>query len=292
MSPTYYRGCWHVVSRDLFSGYRHSSSPVKEVYNSKTFILHAALLRQGFPHCAIFPTAASRRSLGRVSVPMWPINLSVRLLIVDLVGRYLTNYLIRRGPLFPRIAPLITAGCPSVILCGISTSFPVLSPGKRQVAHALLTRPPLSISFRPWPKPWASGTASFDLHVLSTPPAFILSQDQTLRYISLGLTLETSLTFLNLLILSLRSTHLRVSPGALLSGLFFKLKFFGKRLLKKTSSDEFHVCSLFSFQCPFCTPFSEAPDDYITRFFSCQAFFCPLCVFFVKIFCDMFFAYF
>lgn len=38
---------------------------------------------------------------------MWPINLSVRLLIVDLVGRYLTNYLIRREPIFQRIAPLI-----------------------------------------------------------------------------------------------------------------------------------------------------------------------------------------
>ena len=78
--PTYYRGCWHVVSRSLFIKYRHFSSLIKEVYNPKTFILHAALLRQGFPHCAISPTAASRRSLGRVSVPMWPFNLSVRLL--------------------------------------------------------------------------------------------------------------------------------------------------------------------------------------------------------------------
>ena len=67
-----------------------------ELYDPKAFIAHAALLRQGFPHCAIFPTAASRRSLGRVSVPMWPFNLSVRLLIVDLVSRYLTNYLIGR----------------------------------------------------------------------------------------------------------------------------------------------------------------------------------------------------
>ena len=153
MSPTYYRGCWHVVSRDFFLGYRHCSSPIKEVYNPKTFILHAALLRQGFPHCAIFPTAASRRSLGRVSVPMWPINLSVRLLIVALVGRYLTNQLIRRGPLFPRIAPLVTWGCPLVTLCGISTSFPVLSPGKRQVAHALRTRPPLSYLISSWTNP-------------------------------------------------------------------------------------------------------------------------------------------
>ena len=47
----------------------------------------------------------------------------------------------------------------------------------RQVTHALLTRPPLShnqITRR------IIESASLDLHVLSTPPAFILSQDQTL----------------------------------------------------------------------------------------------------------------
>ena len=70
-----------------------------ELYDPKAFFTHAALLRQGFPHCAIFPTAASRRSLGRVSVPMWPINLSVRLLIIALVGHYPTNKLIGRGPI-------------------------------------------------------------------------------------------------------------------------------------------------------------------------------------------------
>ena len=78
------------------------SSHLKEVYNPKTFILHAALLGQAFAHCPIFPTAASRRSLGRVSVPMWPANLSVRLLIVALVSRYLTNKLIRREAISER----------------------------------------------------------------------------------------------------------------------------------------------------------------------------------------------
>ena len=102
MPPTYYRGCWHVVSRGLFFKYRHCSSLIKEVYNPKTVILHAALLGQACAHCPIFLTAASRRSLGRISVPMWPFNLSVRLLIVDLVSRYLTNYLIRREPIFQR----------------------------------------------------------------------------------------------------------------------------------------------------------------------------------------------
>ena len=67
------------------------SSHRTEVYNPKTVFPHAASLHQSFLHCAISPTAASRRSLGRVSVPMWPINLSVRLLIVALVSRYLTN---------------------------------------------------------------------------------------------------------------------------------------------------------------------------------------------------------
>lgn len=62
-----------------------------ELYNPKAFIAHAALLRQAFAHCARFPTAASRRSLGRVSVPVWPTTLSGRLPIVALVSRYLTN---------------------------------------------------------------------------------------------------------------------------------------------------------------------------------------------------------
>ena len=83
LQPTYYRGCWHVVSRCFFSRYRHVLRP--------------------WSHCPIFPTAASRRSLGRISVPMWPFILSDRLLIVDLVGRYPTNYLIRREAIFQHI---------------------------------------------------------------------------------------------------------------------------------------------------------------------------------------------
>ena len=121
------------------------SSPIKEVYNPKTFILHAALLGQAFAHCPIFPTAASRRSLGRVSVPMWPINLSVRLPIVGLVGRYPANCLIGREPILKRINPLVGGSCGPPTLCGISTDFSVLFPTEGQVAHALLTRPPLSL---------------------------------------------------------------------------------------------------------------------------------------------------
>ena len=69
----------------------HISFPLTELYDPKAFITHAALLRQGFPHCAKFPTAASRRSLDRVSVPVWLIILSDQLPIVALVGLYPTN---------------------------------------------------------------------------------------------------------------------------------------------------------------------------------------------------------
>ena len=63
-----------------------------------------------------------------------------------------------------------------MVSCGISTSFPVLFPTERKVAHALLTRPPLK-------QPEASFQLSpLDLHVLGTPPAFVLSQDQTLAF--------------------------------------------------------------------------------------------------------------
>ena len=69
---------------------RRSSLPT-EVYDPKAFIPHAALLGQAFAHCPKFPTAASRRSLDRVSVPVWLVVLSDQLRIVALVGRYPAN---------------------------------------------------------------------------------------------------------------------------------------------------------------------------------------------------------
>ncbi len=66
-------------------------------------LLHTrGIAGSGFHHCPIFPTAASRRSLGRVSVPVWLIILSDQLPIVALVGRYPTNKLIGRGLILQR----------------------------------------------------------------------------------------------------------------------------------------------------------------------------------------------
>ena len=134
---TCYRGCWHVISRCLFLPYRHHagissytySSDRKELYNLPAFFVHAASLRQGSPHCGIFLPAASRRSLGRISVPMCPSALSGRIPVLATAGRYPAVQLMGRRPFparsrssFPAVylpytviypvSPSISTGCP------------------------------------------------------------------------------------------------------------------------------------------------------------------------------------
>ena len=150
MHPTYYRGCWHVVSRCLFFRYRQQatlftspfSSLTKAVYNPKAFFPHAAWLDQGSPHCPKFPTAASRRSLDRVSVPVRLVVLSDQLLIVALVGLYPANQLIKHRPLRSRQAlrsPAFTLRSYAV-LANLSAGCPPQSDTFRCITHPFATR--------------------------------------------------------------------------------------------------------------------------------------------------------
>lgn len=59
-----------------------------------------------------------------------------------------------------------------VVSSGISTPFGELFRTLGQITHVLRTRAPLYSPLRAF---------SLDLHVLGTPPAFVLSQDQTLQ---------------------------------------------------------------------------------------------------------------
>ena len=59
--------------------------------------------------------------------------------------------------------------CPPGSVCGITRPLGRLSPIDGYVPHVLRTRLPLNLA------------VPFDLHVLGTPPAFVLSQDQTLQ---------------------------------------------------------------------------------------------------------------
>ena len=87
------------------------------------------------------------------------------------MGRYPANYLIGHFPLPRRLAPFSAGILLPAISSGITPSFPGLFRISGYVRNVLLALPPLG----------HLAITSFDLHVLAMPPAFNLSQDQTLH---------------------------------------------------------------------------------------------------------------
>ena len=142
----------------------YASSVLKEVYNPKAVIPHAASLHQACAHCAIFPTAASRRSLGRVSVPVWPVTLSGRLPVVALVSHYLTNKLIGREHI-PHRKNFPPTHMRAPVISGISHRFRQLSQSAGQITHVLLTRSPLE-----YPRKGLSARLACVKHAASVRP--------------------------------------------------------------------------------------------------------------------------
>ena len=93
-----------------------------------------------------------------------------------MVRLYRTIQLMGRSPLpgqVPQGTPFTARSPPRAAPSGISRRFQRLSRSRGQVNYVLRTRPPLSLT----PKCQIPS----DLHVLGTPPTFILSQDQTRR---------------------------------------------------------------------------------------------------------------
>ncbi len=106
----YYRGCWTELASASSSGTVAPQLPTAFVPPDRALQpegLHhpRGVLRQAFAHCAIFPTAASRRSLDRVPVPVWLIVLSDQLTIVAMVGLYPAIQLMVRGPVLRQRLP-------------------------------------------------------------------------------------------------------------------------------------------------------------------------------------------
>ncbi len=99
LPPLSYRGCWHRVGRGFLCRYRQMPMvlaptpifPTDSGLRPEGLRPTRASLRQAFAHCGKFPTAASRRSRGRVSVPVWLVVLSDQLPVIALVGRYPAN---------------------------------------------------------------------------------------------------------------------------------------------------------------------------------------------------------
>ena len=102
---------------------------------------------------------------------MWPFTLSGRLSIAVLVGLYPTNKLIERKLILQRQqeAVFLPVGTYAVLTL-ISQRYSSLKGRFSRVTH------PFAALLAP------EGTFSLDLHVLGTPPTFILSQDQALHH--------------------------------------------------------------------------------------------------------------
>ena len=93
---------------------------------------------------------------------MWLAILSDQLSIVAMVGRYPAIKLIERGPILRQRAFPLSG------VSGISVRFQTLFRTKGYVPTC-------------YSPVCHSPCGAFDLHVLSLPPAFVLSQDQTLK---------------------------------------------------------------------------------------------------------------
>ena len=172
---------------------RRLYSRTKEVYKPSVRLPSRGLAGSGsrpltnIPHCClIFLTAASRRSLVRVSVPVWGTFLSEPLSIVGLVGRYPANCLMERMPIHQRIAPFNkyhhVVPLFHRVLIHLSMACPRLM-GRLHTRYSPVRRSPPGHCCPVMP---------LDLHVLSLPLAFILSQDQTLRCLFILLSFSSS----------------------------------------------------------------------------------------------------
>ena len=113
------------------------SFPSTGVYNPRAFILHAASLGQACAHCRRFSTAASRRSLGSVSVPVCRATLTRPVGINDLVGRYPANNLIPRWPVPRRNRTFGPTRMPSSDVAGNYPKFPSAMPNRGVGCHRL-----------------------------------------------------------------------------------------------------------------------------------------------------------
>ena len=111
--------------------------------------------------------------MDRVSVPLWGSLLSEPLPVVGTAGRCPAVYLMGREPIRDRFSPFNPVPCSTRsygVLGDVSICYP-------PVTGMSLTR---YAPFRRSPPVYCYTALPLDLHVLSLPLAFILSQDQTL----------------------------------------------------------------------------------------------------------------
>src|SRR6185436_5598986 len=160
LPPPYYRGCWHGVSRGFFSRYRQTLRlltrklffPIERSLRSENLRPPRGVASSGLrplrtiPHCCLPEESGPCLS---PSVAVRPLRPATDRCLGEPLPHQLANR--TRAPLqalglaIPSFDLRLLKGRMS---CGISVPFETLSPTRRQVTHALLTRLPLSCPLR------------------------------------------------------------------------------------------------------------------------------------------------
>ena len=148
LPPTYYRGCWHVVSRGFLLGYRHFFVPKNRALRPEGLLRSRGVAASGFPPLRNIPHCCLPQESGPClspSVADHPLRSATHRCLGEPLPHQPANGTRARPVPLNALTRWI---CILQVSCGISTDFPVLFLCTGLVAHALLTRPPLgSFSF-------------------------------------------------------------------------------------------------------------------------------------------------
>ena len=172
MPPTYYRGCWHVVSRGFLQGYRHCFLPQGQKFTTQrpSSFTRRCCIRVSpiVQYSPLLPPASS-------NVADHPLRSATDRRLGEPLPHQLTNQT-QAHPLPINLCRLQHVLMPDYqVLIPVSRGYPCVK-GRLPTRYSPVRRFPLRKSTEA-----SIRSFSLDLHVLGTPPAFILSQDQTLN---------------------------------------------------------------------------------------------------------------
>ena len=126
--PTYYRGCWHVVSRGLFARYRQIFVPRKRSLQPEGLLPPRGVAASGFRPLRKIPCCCLPQESGPCLSPSVADH-PLRPAMDRRLGRPLPHQ--PANP--PQAPPKAPEGFGPQTTCGISSGFPELSPTSGQV---------------------------------------------------------------------------------------------------------------------------------------------------------------
>jgi len=174
LPPSYYRGCWHEVGRDLVNKKCHNLNLSLEFYDQNSLLHSRDMAGSGFRPLSKIPHCCRSKASGPClspSVADHPLRSAKDLWLGEPLPHQLPN------PARAHLIADFTFNQFKKKLFYSELNKINLMPSYKVDSHVLLTRLLLFLKFN-----LHQLKKTFNLHVLGLSLAFILSQDQTLFY--------------------------------------------------------------------------------------------------------------